>query len=169
VLFRSNLKTFATLSPIPGFSRWLEERMADGEAELLTGPGRKALSGFSDAETDGALLKDLTSRAGWNEQEDLVVALKDPLHRLAARYLAKEKGRNDRARDPVAHFHLSNGARMEQLNWMGDLSDRGLKQSYGMMINYLYRLGDIETNSAAYLTDRKIAQSAAVRSLAKGG
>ena len=163
-----NLKTFATLSPIPGFSRWLAEQMKDGQAVLLTSADRKVLATLAEGANDAALLGNVLGRDNWLEDETLVAALKEPVTRLAARYLLNAKGRGGRALDPVAHFHLTNGARAERLNWLGDRSDRGLSQSYGLMINYLYRLGDIETNSTAYLTERGIADSAALRSLARG-
>ncbi len=163
-----NLKTFATLSPIPGFSRWLSERMTDSQAVLLSSSDRKVLTALGEGANDGELLSDLLGRPKWWDDEALRDALKEPMSRLAARYLLTAKGRGGRALDPVAHFHLTNGARAERLNWMGDRSERGLAQSYGLMINYLYRLGDIEANSASYLSERKIAESSAVRALAKG-
>ena len=73
--------------------------------------------------------------------------------------------RNGRARDPVAHFHLSNGARLERLNWAADLSPKWLQQSAGIMINYLYRLSDIETNHEAYTAEGMIAASTQIRTL----
>ena len=90
-----------------------------------------------------------------------------PLLRLGARYLLQARAPSGRARDPVAHFHLSNGARVEQLNWLGDVSEKGLQQSAGMMVNYLYRLGDIEANHEAYRDEGQVAASAAVRNLAR--
>jgi malonyl-CoA decarboxylase len=163
-----NLKTFATLSPIPGFSRWLGDQMKDEQGVLLSSADRKVLAGFGEGANDAALLSDLLGQENWRENEELATALKEPVSRLAARYLLIAKGRGGRAADPVAHFHLTNGARAERLNWLGDLSDRGRAQSHGVMINYQYRLGDIEANSTAYLSERKIAQSPALRSLAKG-
>jgi malonyl-CoA decarboxylase len=95
-------------------------------------------------------------------------ALKAPLLRLAARYLLNEKTAAGRAFDPVAHFHLSNGARVERLDWCGDMSPKGLQQSYGMMINYLYRLPEIEENHEAYTGEGRVAASSAFARLAKG-
>jgi malonyl-CoA decarboxylase len=68
----------------------------------------------------------------------------------------------------VAHFHLSNGARVERLNWLGDLSAKGLTQSAGIMVNYLYRLDHIEANHEAYRGEGMVAASSAVRNLARG-
>jgi malonyl-CoA decarboxylase len=102
---------------------------------------------------------------GWVD-ERAMAAVKPPLMRLCARYLVSERGAGRRALDPVAHFHLSNGARIERLNWRADLSPKGLRQSSGMMVNYLYRLDRIETNHEAYTGEGKVAASSAMRSLA---
>src|SRR5947208_411432 len=91
------------------------------------------------------------------------------LLRLGARYLLQARGPSGRARDPVAHFHLSNGARVEQLNWLGDVSEKGLQQSAGMMVNYLYRLGDIEANHEAYRDEGRVAAASAGRNLLRAG
>jgi malonyl-CoA decarboxylase len=121
------LTQFATLSPIPGFCRWLESIEPAQESSLL----------------------------------DEGVASRSPEHlqKMAAHYLSKEKqSRNQNyARDPVAHFHLSNGAQIERLNWMADASENGMKQSAGMMVNYLYELPQIETRSQGYSAEGKVA------------
>jgi malonyl-CoA decarboxylase len=86
---------------------------------------------------------------------------------LAARYLVEEKEQN-RPLDPVARFHLGNGARLERLNWQADTSPRGLRQSLGVMVSYLYKLEDIEANREAYARNGRIAISDAMkRSLRK--
>jgi len=162
-----NLKTFSTLSPIPGFSHWFEEVMRADDVIFLKGSERKILKAYSKGESDGDLLGHLLGRVNFCENDVVADLVKVPLTRLAARYLVDEKGRDDRARDAVAHFHLSNGARVERLNWMGDCSERGLKQSFGLTVNYLYRLSDIESNSAAYMGERAIAQSTSVRGFAR--
>ena len=87
--------------------------------------------------------------------------------RLAATYLYTVKRSGTRAMDPVAHFHLSNGARMERLNWLADSSPRGMQQSAGMMINYLYKLDEIDTNHEGYKGEGSIAVSTAIRNLAR--
>jgi malonyl-CoA decarboxylase len=87
--------------------------------------------------------------------------------RLAARYLLNEKTSRGRALDGVAHFHLSNGARLERINWLGDLSPKGLQQSAGIMINYLYRLSEIEQNHEAYTGEGRVAASPAITRLLK--
>jgi malonyl-CoA decarboxylase len=90
------------------------------------------------------------------------------LQRLAVEYLTTAKGKDDRARDPVAHFHLSNGAIMERLNWMGDRSDKGIKQAAGLMINYLYNADRIEDNHEAYSGLRQVKTSSSIKNILKG-
>jgi malonyl-CoA decarboxylase len=123
-----NLKTFATLSPIPGFRAWAEQ---NGMAAQLDGVGESVLLP------------------------------------VVARYLTDLNPDTRRARDPVAQFHLSNGARMERLNWRGDASAKGLAQSCGVMVNYLYRLSDIEANHEAYTGQGKVATSTTIKALLK--
>ena len=166
-----NLKTFATLSPIPGFRGWLDAKLnepgKDIEAELLTPTDRKALAVAANTGTEPVSLKTLLQTPDWSEQSDLAKALKHPLQRLCARYLAKEKREGGTARDRVAHFHLSNGSRIERLNWLADTSPKGLSQSAGMMVNYLYKLDDIEANHEAYRGEGKVMTSSSIRSLLK--
>lgn len=181
-----NIRTYCTLSPIPGFRRWLDAALAKGEA-TLTEEERKALRSAAPAPLalvapegtvapvepvpdDAALLARLLSRRAWHREEAVQKPLEPVLARLCARYLAKEDatGRAGRARDPVAHFHLSNGARIERLNWRGDTSENGLRQAAGLMVNYLYDPERIEENHELYLGEGKRPVSAALRRLAKG-
>jgi len=166
-----NLRTFATLSPIPGYRRWLTGQLEAGEGVSLTSSERKALVQALEPGkdvTEAELIRTGLDVDGWWDDAVLSEALKGPLMRGAARYLTTEKRRSGGAGDPVAHFHLSNGARMERLNWLGDRSANGFRQSTGMMINYLYRLADIDDNHEAYTDDGRIAQSSQIRGLAKG-
>jgi malonyl-CoA decarboxylase len=162
-----HIKTYATLSPIPGFCAWLDRRIAEEGEELLTATERKALQPKLPPELGGKALATLLARPRWHEQEPLAQALRGPLQRLAARYLLTEKTARGRALDPVAHFHLTNGARIERLNWLADLSPKGLQQSCGIMINYLYRLADIEENHEAYTGEGRVAASGALNRLVK--
>ena len=163
------LKKFATLSPVPGFMRWLNSTMASGDPDLLTPGERKALSAAvgSSAGAKGTF-KTLLENPQWPSDSIMSEALRAPLMRFCARYLIKEKGLNKRALDPVAHFHLTNGANMESLNWRADQSARGIRSSAGIMINYLYDLGRVEDNHEAYTSSGKIKASAAVRGFLKG-
>jgi malonyl-CoA decarboxylase len=86
---------------------------------------------------------------------------------LVAKYLTELNPDTGRARNPVAQFHLSNGARMERLNWAADASEKGLAQSCGVMVNYLYRLNDIEANHEAYTGQGKVATSTTIKALLK--
>jgi malonyl-CoA decarboxylase len=110
----------------------------------------------------------LVSEALWLEEKELEKAVKPILLRLAARYLMAEKKEGKGALDPVAHFHLSNGARVERLNWAADSSGKGMAQAAGMMVNYLYDSRRIEKNHEAYKASGKVALSPSVRSLIKG-
>lgn len=157
------LKVFATLSPIPGFRPWLKKQL-DGSADaILTAAERKGFAALGDQVDVAALL----DAEGWVDDR-VQSAVKPPLMRLCARYLVQERARGNRVVDPVAHFHLSNGARVERLNWRADLSAKGIRQSAGMMVNYLYRLDRIETNHEAYAGDGKVAASSTIRALAEG-
>ena len=157
------IKIFATLSPIPGFRAWLDRRMAEGD-NVLTPAEREELP---DAVAKEPLAK-LLERPRWHDDTALAEALKAPMFRLCARYLLTEKRRSGTIADSVAHFHLTNGARMEQLDWLADTSANGLKQSYGLMINYLYRVSEIEQNHEAYVAEHHIVASTAIQRLAKG-
>lgn len=84
------------------------------------------------------------------------VYLKPVLERLCVRYLLKEKRRGF-ALDPVANFHLRNGAKVLRLNWAADKSEKGLDQSFGMMVNYQYVLDDVERCNSGYVQDGTIA------------
>jgi malonyl-CoA decarboxylase len=162
-----HLKTYATLSPIPGFRAWLDKRIPEEGEGLLTAAERKAMQQLLPAELATQGLGELLSRPRWHAEEPVAQVLKAPLLRLAARYLMTEKTPRGRALDPVAHFHLTNGARMERLNWLADLSAKGLQQSAGMMINYLYRQAEIEGNHEAYTGEGQVAASASIAKLIK--
>ncbi len=154
-----NLKTYATLSPVPGFRKWLDGRLAEGDAKLLTPAERKELKKLeTGVGAKGALKRTLANR-DWFKDPAVTETVKGPLMRLCTRYLTEEKNPSGRALDPVAHFHLTNGARMERINWLGDVSVKGIDQAAGMMINYLYKLGDIDANHEAYTGEGKVAQA----------
>ncbi|HEY7610367.1 MAG TPA: malonyl-CoA decarboxylase family protein [Alphaproteobacteria bacterium] len=156
------LKRFSTLSPLPGFAKWLKTQ--DGDA-MLTAAEKRALPKRGDGSQHPLAL---VRNPEWHRNRVLAAALEAPLLRLAARYLVTEKRADGKALDPVAHFHLTNGARVEQLDWLADTSAKGLAQSCGVMVNYLYRMNEIEANHEQYTGEGKIAAASAIKSLAKG-
>jgi malonyl-CoA decarboxylase len=159
------LKVFATLSPVPGFRAWLERQSRAGYSDLLLPAERTAIEALGE----GTPERDLPALLDRYADPHIAALLRDPLIRLCARYLLRERTPSGRALDSVAHFHLSNGARVERLNWLGDTSPKGLQQSAGIMVNYLYRLSDIEANHEAYRGEGRVAASAAIRNLVRAG
>jgi malonyl-CoA decarboxylase len=161
-----NLSCFATLSPIPGLVQWIEAELAAGNDLLL--PTEAAELGEAVGMADGqAALAGLLEQADWASDPAQAEALRGPLLRLAARYLLSEK-RGRRALDRVAHFHLANGARVERLNWLADTSAKGMRQAAGLMVNYRYKLDEIEQNHEVYTGEGRVVAHAAVRRLLKG-
>jgi malonyl-CoA decarboxylase len=162
-----NLKTFATLSPIPGFRRWLDPLLAKDEPELLSEEETiNLVTAFPGGSGCDALAAIIAKRHWWRDMAYRKVA--EPiLVRLGARYLMGESN-GKRARDPVAHFHLSNGARVERLNMAGDTSDKGAKESATLMVNYLYDPSKIEDWHEDYAGEGKRNASTVVRRLARG-
>lgn len=139
------LRNFATLSPIPGFNDWLRQLSAQALAETL-GPKRAKLlaqEASLASGTTGAQM--MTWLQTLPERKSMQVLQRSLGEALAAHYLARETVRGQ-PRDPVARFHLGNGARVERINWQADLSKKGAKQSCGMMVNYLYEPDELDTN-----------------------
>ena len=116
---------------------------------------------------DQALAKILAKR-GWWREVGLRKTVEPVLVRLCARYLLVESNGGKRARDPVAHFHLSNGARVERINTLGDTSEKGAKESATLMVNYLYDPAKIEDWHEDYAGEGKRNASTTVRKLARG-
>ena len=143
-----NLRTFVTLSPVPGFAKWLDRQLGTAPA-WLTPADIEAL--------------DTLRRGGGitNDQERAHLAV--TLDGAAAQYFLMEKNNHQKPIDPVARFHLGNGARLERLNPFGDISANGIRQSYGLMVNYLYDLKSIEENHEAFAEAGEVAASSAVR------
>lgn len=138
-----NLRTFVTLSPIPGFAKWLSSYRQKASAQ----------------ENEYFRLLDDPS---WHSNPEIVEALNPVLIWAAAIYLVNAKDGAARPLDPVARFHLGNGARLERLNASADLSPKGLKQSLGVMVNYLYDLPSIEANHEAFINKGEVATSKSV-------
>jgi malonyl-CoA decarboxylase len=152
------LKTFSTLSPIPGFRAWLRDTDTDTDT----------LGQLAELPGGTALVKQLQAldEPDWHMRPDLTTALEEPLLRLCAYYLLHAK-RDGEPLDAVARFHLGNGARMERLNWLADFSKRGMAHSAGIMLNYVYRLDDIEHNHEAYANRHELVSSARFPVLAR--
>jgi malonyl-CoA decarboxylase len=165
-----NLKTFATLSPIPGFRRWLDEKLTAEGADILSSDEAASLGSAMPAETGVASLAAILAKRGWWREVGLRKTTEPVLARLCARYLLVESASSNkrRARDPVAHFHLSNGARLERINIVGDTSDKGAKESATLMVNYLYDPSKIEEWHEDYAGEGKRNASTTVRKLARG-
>ena len=165
-----NLRTFATLSPIPGYRRWLDEKLAANEPELLSADEAASLGSTMPMETGAASLAAIVARRGWWRDPALRKTAEPVLVRLCARYLVNETapGNKKRARDPVAHFHLSNGARVERLSMLGDTSEKGAKESATLMVNYLYDPAKIEDWHEDYAGQGRRNASTTVRKLARG-
>ena len=140
-----SLKSFVTLSPVPGFGRWLSRVAAD--------PGGAGLPGF-----DASRLA-LLDNSDWHRDPALAAELRPVILGLASAYFLRIKGGKGQPIDPVARFHLGNGARLERLNWLGDTSPKGLRESAGLMVNYLYDLGTIEAHHEAYANQGTVAAS----------
>jgi len=143
------LEDFVTLSPVPGFMQWL-----------------KQASDVPVTDEERALLEQL-ERPDWFEGAELSTQLRSVVEPLAAYYFLKARTPKGRLIDSVARFHLGNGARLERIDWLGDLSPKGLRESAGIMVNYLYRLEDIEKNHEAYANQGAVAASSAVKKLLK--
>lgn len=133
-----DLKTFSTISPLPGFGRWLN-------LQASTNPEIKTLvAGFyKDADDDS----------------------KNRLEKLAANYLIEQKNDRNEPLDPVARFHLKNGAILERINVLGDLSENGMEKSLGTMVNYVYDLSRVEDNHEEYMKNNRIISSSQVKKL----
>ncbi len=146
-----SLTTFVTLSPVPGFMRWLTEERRKEASEHV-------------AEGDKPLLA-LLDRPDWHLDAEAVKTLKAWLLPAVAAYLLVVRTESGKPVDPVARFHLGNGARLERIHWLSDLTPKGLRQNAGFMVNYLYELDRIERNREALDLHGEIATSHAVRKL----
>ncbi|WP_341812004.1 malonyl-CoA decarboxylase [Wolbachia endosymbiont (group A) of Conops quadrifasciatus] len=150
-----SIKTYATLSPIPGFTKWLKNNL-NQDVTLLGKLNIKQ----SSAEILESAEQLKTNVECTNETKQCML-------KLCTYYLLKVNNSNGNAYDPVAHFHLSNGASIKQLNWMADTSEKGISQSAGMMVNYLYELPKIDNNHENYMVNKVISCSKKVSSMLK--
>ncbi|OMH38133.1 malonyl-CoA decarboxylase [Motiliproteus sp. MSK22-1] len=159
-----NLKQFSTLSPIPGFQRWLASTIKSNSFGLISRDEWGVISDLAPSDKEAPLVY-LLAQKGWHLNHSYCHILQPLLERLCTHYLLREKRRGHQALDPVAHFHLSNGARIEQLNWLADRSEKGLKRSAGLMVNYLYDLDQIESNSEGYSAEGSISTADSVTTI----
>jgi len=145
------LTTFVTLSPVPGFARWLAGELNAENSQAVSASDR--------------VVFELMERPHWWTDPEIFSKLEDPLMRAAAWYFLRARNQRGTPLDPVARFHLGNGARLERINWLADTSDRAITQGHGLMVNYLYDLDDIEKNHEAYAEGRTVVASSAVQRL----
>jgi malonyl-CoA decarboxylase len=143
------LNTFVTLSPVPGFASWLARERASDNSAALDAADKEVLTAID--------------QPGWINDPAIAERVKPVMLAAAAYYFLEAKDKRGRAADPVARFHLGNGARLEKLDYLGDTSAKGLKQSHGLMVNYCYDLDDIEANHEAFVEKGVIAASSVVR------
>jgi malonyl-CoA decarboxylase len=141
-----HLTRFSTLSPVPGFRRWLTKRLA------------------STSDPAAALLAQIETGAGRLNPPKIDDSLKPLIMRFCAAYLTRHAS-TEEPTDPVARFHLGNGARLERINWLGNTAPRGIQESFGIMVNYLYDLETIESNHEAFVNDGTVMRSADVDAL----
>jgi malonyl-CoA decarboxylase len=143
------LRGFVTLSPVPGFMTWLRRERATRTSSWLADGERETLA--------------LLDTVDWQNDAATVRTLRPLLSAAVAEYLLRARDRKGRPLDPVARFHLNNGARLERINWLGDVSDKGLVQGAGFMVNYLYDPFQIERNHEAFAREGRVIASRAVQ------
>lgn len=143
-----HLQQFVTLSPIPGFRRWLDDRTQD-DAEL------RSLAHELD-----------TARGPADLDADRVEQLRSGLFRALFSYLTVERRADGRPVDSVARFHLGNGATAWRLNWPANTSPDAWQQSYGAMVNYLYEPDQLERRHEDFVRRRNVAVSGPLQVLA---
>jgi malonyl-CoA decarboxylase len=146
-----NLTTFVTLSPVPGFAAWLARERQNETSTALTDDDKAVLAQLEDAD--------------WFQEPGTCEAVREVLLPAAAWYMLKAKTPSGKPVDPVARFHLGNGARLERLNFLGDRSPKGLRQAHALMVNYLYKLDDIETNHERFADRGEVVAARGVRKL----
>ncbi len=144
-----DLKNSVTLSPIPGFRKWLEEEYTETKLSTVL-------------EIKEALDNEESFFLDENTQ-----TLEKTFKVLLAKYFLHAKRNDGMPIDPVSRFHLGNGASLMRFNWMADISEKGLKQSAGMMVNYKYDLGSVEENHESFVREKEINTTREIKALAK--
>ncbi|MCB8837764.1 malonyl-CoA decarboxylase [Aurantimonas sp. VKM B-3413] len=148
-----NLKTFVTLSPVPGFAAWISS-LPDEMRQRLEPAEKLALA--------------ILSQENWAADPVRAGEARPGVLSLAARYFLRAKRPDGQPQDPVARFHLGNGAMLNRIMHLGDSSARGMRQGHGLMVNYLYDLPRVEQRHEAYASDAEVAASRAVTALLPG-
>lgn len=144
------LRHFVTLSPLPGLMRWIEAHAARDDDSELGSALRRAL-----AWVQGSASAD----------ESPGTEIDDTMQMLAAAYLLEARRDDGQPIDPVARFHLGNGASLEAVHFGADTSAKGMRESGSVMVNYRYDLRRVEENHESYAHQRRVSASRAVRSL----
>ncbi|MEM7617239.1 MAG: malonyl-CoA decarboxylase family protein, partial [Pseudomonadota bacterium] len=158
-----NLKDFVTLSPIPGFKKWLDKNLSTNYQLISENHKDNLIKNFNDKQISkndhiNDILINLLSDNSWVKDQQISQSLMPIMYNLCQKYLCTVKD-NGKVIDPVANFHLSNGARIEYINWLANLSEKGMQESYGMMVNYRYILNKIDINHENYMQKEFIAKS----------
>jgi malonyl-CoA decarboxylase len=142
------LTTFVTLSPMVGFRDWLARGDSIAQADDVKNEAKAAIATLDDAD--------------WRCDDTKAAVFQRALVRAAAHYLMAVRTPSGRLFDPVARFHLGNGARLERINWLADPSPKGLREAGGLMVNYLYDLDNIEGNHEAFVNNGEVAAAPAI-------
>lgn len=151
-----HVKRFVTLSPIPGFRRWLLDAYQEQGDALLESGERERLETLLEAKDGANGIRELLEAPAWAGDPEIAAALREPLLDLCAHYLLMER-RGDKPLDPVARFHIANGASVERLNFLADTSETGMRQSLGVMVSYRYSPDKLETNHERFFQRGEIA------------
>lgn len=149
------LDTFVTLSPVPGFAAWLARERRAEASDVLVEADKTVLSRLDESD--------------WADDPEALAAIQPVMSLAAAWYFVKARTADGRVLDPVARFHLGNGARLERINFLADRAPRAMKQAHGLMVNYLYKLDDIETNHEAFAGKGAVVTTPAIRRLVPPG
>lgn len=161
-----SIKTFVTLSPVPGFGRWLvnEEEAADAQSASDTAKGKN----HKEARQSAALLDAKRRLAALPVTAEMAEEHGEEIRSLVFHYLTTAR-KGKYPLDPVARFHLGNGASLYRIHAHADISKKGLSQSRGAMVNYLYDLGSIEMNHEAFANEGQVKYSDKLKALAIKG
>lgn len=150
-----HVKTFATLSPVPGFGKWLAKADATSDLPALCTSEQELLTVLRSE-----------GEATWQDDPVLCEKIEPLLKRLCAHYMVSAKS-GAHPFDPVSRFHLRNGARLDRINWLGDRSAKGLAESHGLLVNYVYDPQAVTSNHERYVYENEVICSKAVLALAR--